>query len=221
MATTHDLTPHDTPLADIRQHPANPRNGDTDAIGESLEANGQYLPIVVARDGTILVGNHRYASALELGWESIKVIRLDLDPESPEALRIMTADNRTSDLGRYDDAGLLRLLSSIDSVDGLLGTAYSAEDLRDLARLENIRAHVPLQPGFTSGSALTRDGVSGDPGMAGRLEGYITKGSRPVILDYALAEYEAVQELLTAARSRAGVDTNADAVRTALTEYVA
>ena len=34
------------------------RNGDVEAVAESLTVNGQYRPIVVTTDGTILAGNH-------------------------------------------------------------------------------------------------------------------------------------------------------------------
>lgn len=122
MALTHDLDIDHRPLADLKPHPANPRNGDTALIAESLSVNGQYRPIVTTTDGTILAGNHTYAAAAELGYESIACVVLNLDPSSPEAMRIMLADNRTSDVGRYDEPLLLRL---IDALDGdLEGSGY-------------------------------------------------------------------------------------------------
>lgn len=123
---THDLTTNHYPIGDLRPHPDNPRNGDTDAISESLRVNGQYRPIVVARGGVILAGNHTYMAAMELGWETIDGVALDVDPESPEALRIMLADNRTADRAWYDDGLLLGLLESLDSLDG---TGYVPGDV--------------------------------------------------------------------------------------------
>jgi len=132
VTTTHDLTVTTRPLSELRQHPENPRNGDTDAIAESLRINGQYAPLVLARDGTILVGNHRYQAALSLGWDTMETITLDLDPLSPEAIRIMLADNRTSDLAQYDEALLLSLLEDVGET---LGTGYTENDLDDLRKL--------------------------------------------------------------------------------------
>lgn len=152
MPPRHDLTTTTVPLATLRPHPRNPRNGDTDVIAESLDVNGQYAPIVVARDGTVLVGNHRYAAALELGWDRIAVIRLDLGPDDPEALRIMVADNGTSDRARNDEALLLELLRDLDD---LQGTAYDGDGLADLAAavaaagdrsLLDVDADVPAVP---------------------------------------------------------------------------
>lgn len=128
----HNLTVERKPLSDLRPHPDNPRNGDTDLIMESLRVNGQYKPIVISTDGTVLAGNHTYAAAMELGWGSIAVVALDVDPHSPEAKRIMLADNRTADMGRYDDGQLLAVLRELDS---LPGTGYSADDVEALEHL--------------------------------------------------------------------------------------
>lgn len=128
----HNLTIERKPLGDLRPHPDNPRNGDTDLIMESLRVNGQYKPIVITADGTVLAGNHTYAAAMELGWDSIAVVALDVDPTSPQAKRIMLADNRTADLGRYDDGQLLAVLRELDS---LPGTGYSADDVDALEHL--------------------------------------------------------------------------------------
>lgn len=134
MAPTHDLTTVDTPIDDLRPHPHNPRNGDTDLIAESLVANGQYKPIVATADGTILAGNHTYAAAMELGWDRLAVVRLNIDPDSDDAHRIMLADNRTADVGRYDDALLIELLKSLPTLEG---TGYVPADLSALDSLLN------------------------------------------------------------------------------------
>ena len=99
-----------------------------EAVAESLTVNGQYRPIVVTTDGTILAGNHTYAAALSLGWDRIAAVTVDVAPESPEALRIMLADNRTADLGGYDDALLLDLLRDLDTLEG---SGYVEDDVAE------------------------------------------------------------------------------------------
>lgn len=149
------------PLTDLKPHPRNPRNGDTDAIVESLTVNGQYRAIVTTTDGTILAGNHTYAAAAELGWKHLDCHVLDLDPYSPEALRILLVDNRTADRARYDEALLAELLGELPE---LVGTGYTPDDLsamyaeEDAARAElerkfaeyvnstNIPHYEPTQP---------------------------------------------------------------------------
>lgn len=139
--TTHDLQTQEVNIDLLRPHPRNARNGDVDAIAESLQTNGQYKPIIVAADGTILAGNHTYAAAMQLGWPTIAAVRLDLDPNSDEAVRIMVADNRTADLGTYDDALLLELIQDLPD---LSGTGYDKEALEQLQFLEDAHAREAL-----------------------------------------------------------------------------
>lgn len=114
----------------VKPHPDNPRNGDTDAIIESLRTNGLYRPLYVQRStGHIVAGNHTYAAMLELGATAVPVMWLDVDDD--KALRIMLADNRLADLGQYDNGLLVQLLQDLDS---LTGTGY---DERAIERLIN------------------------------------------------------------------------------------
>lgn len=209
----------------LTPHPQNPRNGDLEAIQESLRVNGQYKPIVVAEDGTIIAGNHTYAAALALGWETLSVVRLPVDPNSETARRIMLADNRTSDLGRYDDAALAEILQSLDADAGLIGTGYSADDLSDLLALEAYRDRSTLGELMThaegASAAAKHDGSVRDPGYAGWREEYVNKDSRSLILPFPVTEYDEVIALLADARTKAGTDNNAEAIRAALTFYVA
>jgi ParB-like chromosome segregation protein Spo0J len=133
------LTTEQVALADLRPYPNNPRNGDTDAIMESLRVNGQFRPIVVSADGVVLAGNHTMFAAMELGWEHIAAVRLAVHSDSPEAAKIVLADNRTGDRARYDDGALLGLLASLDG--DLYGTAFTGDDLAALAHL----ASTPLE----------------------------------------------------------------------------
>lgn len=125
----HDLTSALIDIDALRPHPRNARNGDVDAIAESLRVNGQYRPIVIAADGTILAGNHTYMAAMSIGWDVIAAVRIDIDPDGPEARRIMLADNRTADLGNYDRGLLADLLTDLNLEVGLIGTGYTDDDL--------------------------------------------------------------------------------------------
>lgn len=113
----------------LREHPKNPRRGDTEAIRDSIDANGWYGAVVAQRStGNILAGNHRYRAAVRAGAEEIPVLWLDVDDE--RACRILLADNRTNDLAGYDDESLAALLKDLrESDEALLGTGFSNEDL--------------------------------------------------------------------------------------------
>ena len=117
----------------VQAHEKNVRQGDIGAISESLKAHGQYRPIVVdKRTNRILAGNHTWKAAKALGWQQINAGFIETKDED-EALRILLADNRTTDLATYDDTGLAELLKQIAETDtGLLGTMFDGDDLDDL-----------------------------------------------------------------------------------------
>jgi len=122
----------------------NPRNGDTDAIKESVLLNGIYRPIICAEDLTILAGHHLYHALGELGIESVDVVRLPVPSSSEDAARIMLADNRIADRGNYDEGMLLSLLIELDAGDGLTGTGYDDDDLLALITLLGKIADAPV-----------------------------------------------------------------------------
>ena len=99
------LKPLEVPVAGLTPYPRNPRNGDTDAIRESLLAHGQYRPIVVRKStGEVLAGNHTYAAALELGWDHVAATYVDVDgghsTQKPVELMAIPIRNHTG--GVYD-----------------------------------------------------------------------------------------------------------------------
>jgi hypothetical protein len=130
------LAPLVIPITDVTPSPRNPRQGDIGAISESLRRFGQQKPIVVQKStGHVVAGNHLYRAALALGWTQIAANVVDMDDRQAQAY--MVADNRTADLGSYDEAILTELLREL-AVDGdLAGTGYDGEDVDEmLAKLE-------------------------------------------------------------------------------------
>lgn len=141
--TTGTLETH--PLTALHEHPRNPRRGNPNQIADSIIQNGQYKPLVVNR-GTytnrpyeVLAGNHSLKAMRELAeanptdrrWQQVQAWVVDVDEE--RATKIVLADNRTADLGDYDEAALLELIETVDH--DLDGTGYEYDDvdmLRDL-----------------------------------------------------------------------------------------
>lgn len=94
------------------------------AIQESLTVNGQYRPIVVQQNTNfILAGNHTWQAAKNLGWTEIAVSFVECDDKA--AKKIVLADNRTGDLGSFDDSLILELLEELESWQG---TGYTDEE---------------------------------------------------------------------------------------------
>jgi hypothetical protein len=132
----------------------NPRQGDVDAIAESLTKHGQYRTIVVntgthtGRPNEVLAGNHTLLAARKLGWESIDATVVDVDDAMCRS--IVAADNRLADKGGYDEQALLELLEGLDG--NLIGTGYDDSDVQDLRDL------------LGDGDMWERNGVGGGDG---------------------------------------------------------
>lgn len=115
----------------VRPHHRNVRQGDVGLISESLQAHGQYRPIVAQKStGLILAGNHTWRAASTLGWNEIEVTWQDVD--DAEALRILLVDNKANDAASYDDAALAELLKELADDGGLDGTGFDGDDLDQL-----------------------------------------------------------------------------------------
>jgi DNA modification methylase len=144
------------PIESLRPYSRNPRRGNLEAIKASLQAHGQYRPIVARKgSGEVLAGNHTLAAARELGWDSLAATFIEVDDE--QAARIVLVDNRTADLGSYDDGELVTLL---DSLPGLDGTGWDNDEFdRLLMRVDPERgaerdtdpAEPPEQPTTRAG----------------------------------------------------------------------
>lgn len=132
-------TLHTLPITDLTPYHHNPRRGNIPAIATSLKTNGQYKPIVVNR-GThtgrpmeVLAGNHTLLAHRKLteegtpGFDSLDTYIIDVDDAA--AARIVLADNRTADLGTYDDEVLAELLGSLPDQEG---TGYTDDDVAAL-----------------------------------------------------------------------------------------
>lgn len=132
MTIADGLRPLVVPLDSLTQLPGNPRRGDVDAVAASLQRFGQRKPIVVDAHGTIIAGNHTWAAAKQLGWDEIAAVRVQDDEATARAFAL--ADNRTAELGGYDEAALLDLIRSVAEVDAdlLADTGWDDASVQDL-----------------------------------------------------------------------------------------
>jgi DNA modification methylase len=125
------------PIDSVTLHPRNPRHGDVAAVRASLDRFGQRKPIVVqASTRYVVAGNHLLQAARALGWEQIAANVQDMD--DAEATAFMLADNRTSDLGAYDDALLAEILAEQGSLDNLVATGFDEDAIAALLRAAGV-----------------------------------------------------------------------------------
>jgi hypothetical protein len=140
---------------EVHNYHRNPRRGDIGAIARSLKKHSQYKPITVnigtytGRPNEVLAGNHTLLAIRQLAdsdpdderWQNVKVHWGDWDEDQCRAINL--ADNRTAELGGYDDAELLSLISEVPQMD-LDAIGYTQSDID---ALEKVVADMDLEPG--------------------------------------------------------------------------
>lgn len=173
-------------------HPQNVRKGNIGAIKESLEAHGQYRPVVVQKSTNhIIAGNHTWFAARDLGWDKVAATFIDVSDE--QAVKIMLVDNRTNELAINDETALLDLLSSLNDI---AGSGYDDEDVADLM------FKVEGTLGTTSEALSSNE----------RLEQYEALGTKSITLPYAKEDYEQIYILMVRLREKRNIATNSDLV---------
>lgn len=128
------------PINELSTWFENPRRGDIDALKYSLSTWGQRELIeyqIEVVDGetfkVVYVGNHRFQAAQELGWTHIAAIEgSDLDSDQMKDYAV--ANNRTSDLSRYDQEAYAECLAEMHqrNSDAVKALKYSNEEFDSL-----------------------------------------------------------------------------------------
>ena len=139
---TEGLIPLATPIENITLLPGNPRKGDIVAVAKSYETFGQRKPIVVKKTGEdkdgnpigiVIAGNHQLQAATKLGWKKIAAVFVEDDDITAKAYAL--ADNRTAELGGYDNDLLAKLIEEVSVNENLLeATAWTADDLQEIQK---------------------------------------------------------------------------------------
>lgn len=127
------------PIADVTPYENNPRqNAHAVAkVRESLREFGWRQPIVVDRNGVVVVGHTRLLAARELGWQTVPVHQAD-DLSESEARAYRLADNRTADEATWDEDKLINELMALQQ-DGfeLALTGFDDDELANFLQPES------------------------------------------------------------------------------------
>jgi DNA modification methylase len=120
--------------SDIKPYPGNPRLNDSavDAVAGSLQEFGFRQPIVVDKDGVIVVGHTRWKAAQKLGLKQVPVhVAKDLTETQAKAYRL--ADNKSAELAEWDKELLPLELAQLREMEFDLGlTGFSDDELIEL-----------------------------------------------------------------------------------------
>ncbi|NRQ31296.1 ParB N-terminal domain-containing protein [Nonomuraea sp. NN258] len=225
------------PVADLEPHPDNPHCGDVDVIAESIEKNGFYGTVLVQKSRMrIIAGEHRWRGAKAKGLGKVPALILDVDDDA--ALRILLADNRTAEIGGYDDSTLAELLRGLDDLDG---TGWTDDDLNDL--LADLDSDIAIVSDTPAGARP----AAGDDGQEERrrpridldddededdLDDYGSDEDAPpprpkagltadLLITLTAAEHDELNALLGRIRARDGHASTAQIILAALQAYAA
>lgn len=127
------LVVEEVEVDDLELLDGNPRRGDVEAIARSLRRFGQRKPIVAnRRDRQVLAGNHTLLAARSLGWSTIAVCWTDDDESTAAAYAL--ADNRSAELGDYDNELLVAAMRDVLAAERELfeATGWTEDDLLEL-----------------------------------------------------------------------------------------
>jgi ParB-like chromosome segregation protein Spo0J len=119
----------------LKPHPRNYRTHPPDQLAHivrSIEEHGIYRNIVVARDYTILAGHGVVRALTQMKRTEAPVLRLPIDPDSPQALKLLAGDNEIGHLAEIDDRMFTEILKEIRDLGELLGTGYDDMMLQNL-----------------------------------------------------------------------------------------
>lgn len=124
------------PVVSLKEHPKNYKQHPEEQIVHlvrSIEENGFFRAIVVAKDNTVLAGHGVKIAAVRAGKAFVPVIRMPFGPDDPRALKILAADNEIGRIADRSDKALTALLRDILGNDGdLIGTGYDEQNLNAL-----------------------------------------------------------------------------------------
>lgn len=188
----------------------NPRLGDVKIIADSLRAHGQYKPVVVnrgthtGRANEVLAGNHTVKAFRDLleaepdndAWTRVQGYVIDVDDD--RARRIVLVDNRSAELGGYDNAALADLLGDLGD---LTGTGYTEDDLSD------------LMAGIEELVTSPDDGLIPNVDIEDKADRYSDVSTRVIVLQYPISQFIWMQDKLGDFRKEAELETNSDAIR--------
>lgn len=123
-------------IGQIRPYWRNPRKNQeaVAVVRKSIEQYGFNQPLVLDRDWVIIAGHARYKALLQLGWEQVPCIVVDLPKDKARAYRI--ADNKSSEFARWDNDALvseLRAVGDISELQSFFGKVDLGDLLADVA----------------------------------------------------------------------------------------
>jgi ParB-like chromosome segregation protein Spo0J len=136
-------------LSEIKPYEKNPRKNDqaVEAVANSIKEFGWQQPLVIDKDGIIIIGHTRLKAAKSLGMDEVPcVVASDLTDEQIKALRL--ADNKVGELAEWDEVLLNLELDEILDID-MSDFGFLEEELEEtIGKYDDARNDKNLQERF-------------------------------------------------------------------------
>ena len=149
----------ETPIKDIRPYEKNAKKHpekQVKQIANSIQEFGFNQPIVVDKEGVIIVGHGRYEAASLLGLSSVPVITVDLSEEKARAYRL--ADNKLNE-SDWDNALVIAELKELDAMGFNIDlTGFSKALILETNDKDDQVPSLPVKPKTKYGDLYELDG---------------------------------------------------------------
>jgi hypothetical protein len=211
------------PLGELRPHPQNPRTHKPAELRKSFDRFGYTNPIIVCeRTGLMAAGHGRYELLMAMDEDGadppegvevnddhewmVPVSRGWASKDDDELLAYVIADNRQTELGGWETAELVPVLTDLAEIDtGLAGTGFTPTDLAKM--------QTPAEP--------EKPQVASENSYGQRADLYRNKQVRSIVFDYPIEAWDFVGRACAALRPQYEAETNAELFVAMLREYEA
>ena len=122
-------------------------------IERSVQEFGYVDPIIVNKDMTIIGGHQRYKVLVDLGYDELDCVVVDLPKDREKALNV--ALNKIS--GEWDEALLIEMLGALGDLAELTG--FDVDEIEDLLELNNELPFELFDGGGDGGGSQMQNGT--------------------------------------------------------------
>lgn len=180
-------------VSDLMPYVNNPRKNDkaVDSVAESIKSFGFKQPIVIDKNGEIIVGHTRLKAAIKLGLKEIPcLVADDLTEKQIKAYRI--ADNKVSELSQWDFDLLKLELNEIEDFTG-----FEPEILYDFKNEQEYKEVVTDEHGFSPKELQER---------------YLNSIIRQIILTFNKVQYDKIIDIFEELKKEYGLENNTEVI---------
>lgn len=120
-------------IYEVKPYWRNPRNNHAviEALKKSIKEFGFNQPVVIDKDGIVIVGHARLKACIELGFTEVPCVVADITPQKAKQYRI--ADNKLSEIASWDMKTLIPELREMEN-SGDMAIFFPKENIEEMLK---------------------------------------------------------------------------------------